>query len=347
MSILKEKDICAEAELSDTKEKNIRKKRKVACPLCEKSTSRNNLVRHLKITHTKLSQETINNIFETMKLKRESDIKLQSMIASQIAITENTDSKVQSLQFNKEIKRKLFGDTQMDLQNSQANSNKLSFQNGTSDKINITDHADLVQSKFPENQKQFDSMNSIDFGLSPSAVLIMGEAKKFGSNLSFVEKAYKPVAQYVPKLLEMLTPQQCEWFQNCVFPWGYESPSASMLAYFSTLDFNNNQLMEENHKLISQLAEKERELTLFKTENRSLIRKLENTQIDNTKIAQFFSSVTSIDEAWEILQEAINKIETMQTKIGAFSGFADTTPDDPIEKGNGNPENYWLKKYSE
>jgi len=145
----------------------------------------------------------------------------------------------------------------------------------------------------------------------------------------------------------MLTPQQCEWFKTCVFPWGYETPSASMLAYFITLDFNNNNLAEENRKLINQLSEKERELILFKAENGTLKCKLENSKIDNEKIESFFSSIESIDEAWEVLEESIYKIEKMQMKPGAFSGFADTVPDDPVEKGNGNPENYWMKKYGE
>jgi len=344
---MNEKDINEKSTKLEKNERESKKLRKVECPLCGKKKSRNNLAKHLKQIHKKLSADSIKKVLESLKLKRESDLKLEAFIKAEVVIAENSESQIQKEESKKEISNSINSISPMDLSITQSFA-KSKFENmEMSDIVGMQMSSNYVLHETGNNRKIIDKKDIQHIGLAPCAVQVMSEAQKYGSNLTPWERSRCPISEYVPTLLQMLSPVQCEWFKECEFPWGYEKPNATMLAFFLTIDYNNEQLNAENRKLIDQLAEKERELEFLSVENKCLKKKLDCPEINDSKIDGFFRSIQSIKEAWVVLEEAIYKVDCLNRKFGAFAGWADTCPDDPIEKGNGKAENYWMKKFGE
>ena len=155
------------------------------------------------------------------------------------------------------------------------------------------------------------------------------------------------VSGTMTELLDRLTPTQKRWFVKKVFPWGFETPTLSIWIYIQTLLTNYDELQQSYEGLLRKFGAKAKESDLFKQESSRLKLQIDEADSIIDDVDYAFSLAMTKDQAWRILDRAIEAIHSMYMGKGAFS---DWSPDPQVEfaiLSKQDKAKYWEKMYAQ
>jgi len=184
---MNENDIGPNPKFIDNNERLNRKKRKVPCPLCGIKKSRNNLSRHLKKIHKKLNADSINQILESLKFKRTIDLSFDAMVKAEITKATHEGSQIIQIEGKSELQNALPSSILAQNANDHEIKRKILCQNEAEIQFCLESSSDPVISESAKYIKTHDKTYEYEFGLAPTAVMIMNEARKQGNSLSIEE----------------------------------------------------------------------------------------------------------------------------------------------------------------